>query len=64
MEEINVLSMDAAGCFFLLILLRAVYVLFGGIAIWYSWVKFLGGFSLLCYNIMGMFLVPVCCLFL
>jgi len=56
--------MDAAGCFFLLILLRAVYVLFGGIAIWYSWVKFLGGFSLLCYNIMGMFLVPVCCLFL
>jgi len=33
------------GAFFLFILLRAVCVLFGGIATWYSWVKFLGGFS-------------------
>ena len=38
------MSMVAAGCFCLLILLRVVFVLFGGIAIWYSWVKFLGGF--------------------
>ena len=56
--------MVAAGCFCLLSLLRADCVLFGGIAIWYSWVEFLGCFSPLCYNIMGMFLVPVCCLFL
>ena len=33
------------GAFFLFILLRAVCVLFGSIAIWYSWVKFPGGFS-------------------
>jgi len=29
------------GAFFLFILLSVVCVLFGGIAIWYSWVKFL-----------------------
>jgi len=50
-------SMVAAGCFCLLFLLRAVCVLFGGIATWYSWVKFLGGISpLLCVLL---FLCPV-----
>ena len=55
MEGKNVMSLVAAGYYFLFILLRAVCVLFGGIAVWYSWVKFLGSFSPLCYNIMGMF---------
>ena len=58
MEGKTVVSVVAVGC----LLLRAVCVLFGGVAIWYSWVKFLGGFFPLCYNIMGMFVVPVCCL--
>jgi len=41
MEGKTVVSVVAVGCFCLLFLIRAVCVLFGGVAIWYSWVKFL-----------------------
>jgi len=46
MEGKTVVSVVAVGCFCLLFLIREVFVLFGGVAIWYtrSWVKFLGRF--------------------
>ena len=44
MEGKTVVSVVVVGCFCLLFLIRTVCVLFGGVAICYSWVKFLGGF--------------------